>query len=169
MRQRFRRTEPSLPGRGLDHCVVTAASAISVKCELNIGKIPPYETYHAASTSRPRRRPCSRQTNINGATEAGSADNETQSCDCKTAGGRNMLKIILDGDAIRRPFHMEMAASVPIVFSNTSRANAVFLNWYDCLWVSAFSACSLALYGVSWLRCGEVEIAVDRLGPHATQ
>jgi hypothetical protein len=31
-----------------------AASAMSAKCELNIGKILPYETYHAARKSRPR-------------------------------------------------------------------------------------------------------------------
>src|SRR5215472_15025222 len=39
-----------------------------------------------------------------------------------------------------------------------------------CLWVPAFSACSMALDGVLWVQGGLVETAVGRLDqPHATE
>jgi hypothetical protein len=104
----------SAAGRGLDHCVVTAASAMSAKCELNIGKIRPYETYHAASMSRPRRRPCSRQTTITGPTEAESADPNSQGYDHQIAAQRNMSKMPLDGYAIRRPLQVQFAFVIDV-------------------------------------------------------
>ena len=110
LRPRFGRAEPSLSGRGQDHCVVTAASVITAKCELNIGKIRPYQTYHAACMSRPRRRPCSRQPTMNGATEVERLNQSEHNCDQLIVEPRSMSKIPLDEYATRRPLQVQNAS-----------------------------------------------------------
>ena len=50
----------------------------------------------------------------------------------------------------------------PIPFSNGSRGGGSFVSGIDAYWVSAFSTCSMALDGVSWVQSGSVEIAVGQ-------
>ena len=60
--------------------------------------------------------------------------------------------------------------NAPIVFSNESRTAARIQNGKWCPWVPVFSACSMALEGVSGMLGSLVETAVGRLDwPHATE